>query len=172
MIALYRWILCANHMEPVKGFLSRYLRRKIIDHEMNAGVCDSALTKIVEWIPRAWQQINTFLEKHSSSDVTVGPRLFLDCPMNVRESQLWFTSLWNYSLVPYILEAVKEGLQVRREQFPGSASIESRQKIKKKFLIFRSCMDAAHHGKIRRNGSYRRILGRRSGMRKTLKCMR
>ncbi|XP_055335570.1 neuron navigator 2-like isoform X2 [Paramacrobiotus metropolitanus] len=108
----FRWILCANHMEPVKGFLGRYLRRKIIGHELAMGVCDSALTKIIDWIPRAWQHINTFLEKHSSSDVTLGPRLFLDCPISVRESQDWFTLLWNYSLVPYILEAVKEGLQL------------------------------------------------------------
>ena len=32
--------------------------------------------------------------------------------MDVAGSRLWFTDLWNYSLVPYLLEAVREGLQV------------------------------------------------------------
>lgn len=41
-----------------------------------------------------------------------GPRLFLPCPMDVEGSRVWFMDLWNYSLVPYILEAVREGLQV------------------------------------------------------------
>lgn len=41
-----------------------------------------------------------------------GPRLFLSCPMDVEGSRVWFTDLWNYSLVPYLLEAVREGLQV------------------------------------------------------------
>ncbi|OWK16681.1 NAV3, partial [Cervus elaphus hippelaphus] len=31
--------------------------------------------------------------------------------MDVEGSRVWFMDLWNYSLVPYILEAVREGLQ-------------------------------------------------------------
>lgn len=42
-----------------------------------------------------------------------GPRLFLSCPMDIAGSQVWFTDLWNYSVVPYIIEAVRDGLQVR-----------------------------------------------------------
>ncbi len=41
-----------------------------------------------------------------------GPRLFLSCPMDVDGSRVWFTDLWNYSIIPYMLEAVREGLQV------------------------------------------------------------
>lgn len=48
--------------------------------------------------------------------VLTGPRLFLSCPMDVEGSRVWFTDLWNYSLVPYLLEAVREGLQVRPRQ--------------------------------------------------------
>ena len=29
--------------------------------------------------------------------------------MEVAGSQVWFTDLWNYSIVPYLVEAVKEG---------------------------------------------------------------
>ncbi|KOB64451.1 Protein sickie, partial [Operophtera brumata] len=62
----FRWLLTANHMEPVKGFLA--------------------------------------------SDVTVGPRLFLACPMDLDASQAWFADVWNYSIVPYASEAVREGI--------------------------------------------------------------
>jgi len=41
-----------------------------------------------------------------------GPRLFLSCPMSAAESHSWFTDLWNYSIVPYLLEAVRDGVQV------------------------------------------------------------
>ena len=32
--------------------------------------------------------------------------------MNTSESHGWFTDLWNYSIVPYLLEAVRDGVQV------------------------------------------------------------
>ncbi|XP_053361490.1 neuron navigator 2 isoform X2 [Clarias gariepinus] len=108
----FRWLLCANHTEPVKGFLGRFLRRKLLETEISSRVRKGDLVKIVEWIPCVWQHLNRFLETHSSSDVTIGPRLFLSCPMDVEGSQVWFTDLWNYSIIPYMLEAVREGLQL------------------------------------------------------------
>ncbi|XP_026094648.1 LOW QUALITY PROTEIN: neuron navigator 2-like [Carassius auratus] len=108
----FRWILCANHTEPVKGFLGRYLRRKLLETEISSRVRNSELVKIIEWIPCVWHHLNRFLETHSSSDVTIGPRLFLSCPMDVEGSRVWFTDLWNYSIIPYMLEAVREGLQM------------------------------------------------------------
>ncbi|XP_077354765.1 neuron navigator 3 isoform X8 [Festucalex cinctus] len=108
----FRWVLCTNHTEPVKGFLGRFLRRKLIETEIHKNVRSNDLIKIIDWIPKTWQHLNGFLEAHSSSDVTIGPRLFLSCPMDVEGSRVWFTDLWNYSLVPYLLEAVREGLQL------------------------------------------------------------
>ncbi|XP_068163591.1 neuron navigator 3 isoform X6 [Antennarius striatus] len=108
----FRWVLCTNHTEPVKGFLGRFLRRKLIETEINKNMRSNDLIKIIDWIPKTWQHLNSFLEAHSSSDVTIGPRLFLSCPMDVEGSRVWFTDLWNYSLVPYLLEAVREGLQL------------------------------------------------------------
>uniref|UniRef100_UPI0037E76C0F neuron navigator 2 isoform X2 n=1 Tax=Semicossyphus pulcher TaxID=241346 RepID=UPI0037E76C0F len=108
----FRWVLCANHMEPVKGFLGRYLRRKLIETEIGSRTRNIELVKIIDWIPRVWHHLNRFLETHSSSDVTIGPRLFLSCPMDVEGSRVWFTDLWNYSVIPYMLEAVREGLQL------------------------------------------------------------
>ncbi|XP_045887865.1 neuron navigator 2 [Micropterus dolomieu] len=108
----FRWVLCANHMEPVKGFLGRYLRRKLIEMEIGSRTRNVELVKIIDWIPRVWHHLNRFLETHSSSDVTIGPRLFLSCPIDVEGSRVWFTDLWNYSIIPYMLEAVREGLQL------------------------------------------------------------
>ncbi|KAL0963130.1 hypothetical protein UPYG_G00350110 [Umbra pygmaea] len=108
----FRWVLCANHTEPVKGFLGRFLRRKLIETEIDRNMRSNDLIKIMDWIPKTWHHLNGFLEAHSSSDVTIGPRLFLSCPMDTEGSRVWFTDLWNYSLVPYLLEAVREGLQL------------------------------------------------------------
>ncbi|XP_028304545.1 neuron navigator 3 isoform X3 [Gouania willdenowi] len=108
----FRWVLCTNHTEPVKGFLGRFLRRKLIETEIVRNMRSNDLIKIIDWMPKTWQHLNSFLEAHSSSDVTIGPRLFLSCPMDVEGSRVWFTDLWNYSLVPYLLEAVREGLQL------------------------------------------------------------
>ncbi|XP_050665285.1 protein sickie-like isoform X2 [Leptidea sinapis] len=106
----FRWLLTANHMEPVKGFLARYLRRKLFSLELRLGRREPALAAVLEWLPGVWSTLNAFLEAHSSSDVTVGPRLFLACPMDLEASQAWFADVWNYSIVPYAAEAVREGV--------------------------------------------------------------
>jgi len=61
-------------MEPVKGFLGRYLRRKLLEHELRecAGTRNAEMAAVVEWLPRVWLHLNKFLETHSSSDVTIG----------------------------------------------------------------------------------------------------
>ncbi|XP_075402090.1 neuron navigator 2 isoform X3 [Tenrec ecaudatus] len=114
----FRWVLCANHTEPVKGFLGRYLRRKLMETEIGGRMRNVELGKIIAWIPKVWHHLNRFLEAHSSSDVTIGPRLFLSCPIDVDGSRVWFTDLWNYSIIPYLLEAVREGLQLYGRRAP------------------------------------------------------
>lgn len=107
----FRWVLYANHIEPVRSFLGRHLRRQLVSNEVTSGGVNPELNKVIEWLPKVWQHINKFLETHSSCDITIGPRLFLLCPMDVNQAQVWFTDLWNYSIVPYLLEAVREGIQ-------------------------------------------------------------
>ncbi|XP_054720410.1 neuron navigator 2-like isoform X2 [Uloborus diversus] len=114
----FRWVLCANHMEPVKGFLGRYLKRKLVEEEVSSGVRNVEIAKVIDWMPKVWQHLNKYLETHSSSDVTIGPRLFLSCPVDLSSSQVWFTDLWNYSVIPYVLEAVREGLQLYGRRAP------------------------------------------------------
>ncbi|XKL62070.1 hypothetical protein PGB90_001903 [Kerria lacca] len=114
----FRWILCPNHMEPVKGFLSRYLRRRLIEVECKKGCRNPELWRIIEWIPKIQHHLNQLLETHVSSDVTIGPKLFMSCPMEVDGSQVWFTGLWNYSLVPYLMDAVKDGVRLYGKRAP------------------------------------------------------
>lgn len=114
----FRWVLCANHMEPVKGFLGRYLKRKLVEEEVRSGIRNAEIAKVIDWMPKVWQHLNKYLETHSSSDVTIGPRLFLSCPVDLSGSQVWFTDLWNYSIIPYVLEAVREGLQLYGRRAP------------------------------------------------------
>jgi len=42
----------------------------------------------------------------------VGPRLCFSCPIDCNQFPTWFADLWNYSIVPYMLEAIREGVQV------------------------------------------------------------
>ena len=107
-----RWVLMANHMEPVKGLLAKVSRRKLTHVEVETFTRQTRLQQVLDWLPKCWLHINKFLETHSSSDVTIGPQLFLSCPGSVEGSQVWFTDLWNYSLIPYIVDAVREGLQL------------------------------------------------------------
>ncbi|KAL7739527.1 hypothetical protein ACLKA6_012669 [Drosophila palustris] len=108
----FRWVLTANHMEPVKGFLGRFLRRRLFQLELQTQHSQPELAAVLAWLPSVWQHINRFLEVHSSSDVTIGPRLFLSCPLDLKDSQVWFTDIWNYHLSPYLVEAVREGVQL------------------------------------------------------------
>ncbi|CAI6368965.1 unnamed protein product [Macrosiphum euphorbiae] len=108
----FRWVLCANHMEPMKGFLGRHLRRKLVEHECRLGQRNAQLKRIVEWIPEIRNHLNQLLETHSSSEVTLGPILFVSCPMDLETSQTWFSDLWNYSLVPYVMDMIREGIRL------------------------------------------------------------
>ena len=72
----FRWVLCANHMEPVRGFLTRYLRRRLLDVRVRQDTDLTAMDDVVEWLSQVWEHINRLLETHGGSDVTVGQQLF------------------------------------------------------------------------------------------------
>lgn len=99
-------------MEPVKGFLGRYLRRRLFHHELLTGKTQVQMEKVFKWLPSVWHHVNTFLEQRSSSDVTIGPNSFLHCPLNEDDSQKWFVELWNHQLALYLVDAIKEGVQL------------------------------------------------------------
>ena len=106
----FRWILFANHVEPVRGYLGRYLRRKLLAVEVDTRAHNSELYEVLDWISKAFVVINKFLESHRSQDATLSPVDFLKCPLDVAASRLWFINLWNLNIVPHILDSVREGL--------------------------------------------------------------
>ncbi|CAG0887312.1 unnamed protein product [Cyprideis torosa] len=113
----FRWVLCANHMEPVKGFLARFLRRKLRELSSQRGPLsghpmDALLINVLSWLPKLWSHVNSFLENRCSAEATIGPAPFLSCPPDVKGAQVWFTELWNYTLLPHITERVREGATV------------------------------------------------------------
>ena len=75
---------------------------------------DGEMAAVVEWVARVHTRLNKVTEGHSSSDVSLGPALFLDCPVDgdVARARAWFVQLWNEGLVPLVRDAVREGLQV------------------------------------------------------------
>jgi len=69
----FRWVLCANHMEPVLGLLGRYLRRRLVTAQLSEDEqITSGMDCIVSWLPEVWKHINRLLETHNSHDVTIG----------------------------------------------------------------------------------------------------
>ena len=75
----FRWVLYANHIEPVRSFLGRYLRRELASATGKSpadvpgpGSGLMAVERIVEWLPKVWQRVNRFLESQSTFDVTMG----------------------------------------------------------------------------------------------------
>jgi hypothetical protein len=108
----FKWILCLNHTEPVKSFLSRYLNRRLIDYESKYQLKNADLELIINWMPQLWSHVNKYIEMYNSIDLTLGPKLFASFPMDIRQAQVWFVELWNNSLVPYLIDTIKEGLEV------------------------------------------------------------
>nr|XP_039270698.1 neuron navigator 3-like [Styela clava] len=102
------WITCNNNSPPVQTLLARKLRRSYLEHQITQNQKpDDVLSLVITWLPKCWQHINDFLELHSGPDVTIGPRMFSSCPMDASSARVWFTDLWNFSVVPYVITAVK-----------------------------------------------------------------
>jgi len=75
----FRWVLYANHIEPVRSFLGRYLRRRLASRTGKTpadvpgpGSSLMVMERVIEWLPKVWQRINRFLESQSNFDITIG----------------------------------------------------------------------------------------------------
>ncbi|KAM4046475.1 neuron navigator 1 isoform 2-T2 [Anomaloglossus baeobatrachus] len=108
----FRMLTFSNNVEPANGFLGRYLRRKLLESEGGIGTGHGELLRILDWVPRLWYHLHTFLEKHSTSDFLIGPCFFLSCPIGIEDFRVWFIDLWNNSIIPYLSEGAKDGLKV------------------------------------------------------------
>ncbi|KAK7916438.1 hypothetical protein WMY93_012199 [Mugilogobius chulae] len=108
----FRMVTFSNNVEPANGFLVRYLHRKMMESENERNLTNEDLIRVLDWLPKLWYHLHTFLEKHSTSDFLIGPCFFLSCPVTVEEFRSWFIDLWNHSIIPYLQEGAKDGFKV------------------------------------------------------------
>lgn len=73
-----RMLTFSNNVEPANGFLVRYLRRKLLESDTDINANKEELLRVLDWVPKLWYHLHTFLEKHSTSDFLIGTAL--PCP--------------------------------------------------------------------------------------------
>ncbi|XP_068598079.1 neuron navigator 1 [Brachionichthys hirsutus] len=112
----FRTVTFSNNVEPANGFLVRYLHRKLMESENERSLTNEDLIRVLDWVPKLWYHLHTFLEKHSTSDFLIGPCFFLSCPVTVDEFRSWFIDLWNHSIIPYLQEGAKDGNKVHGQK--------------------------------------------------------
>ncbi|XP_059415648.1 neuron navigator 1-like isoform X3 [Carassius carassius] len=112
----FRMVMFSNNVEPANGFLVRYLHRKLMEAEDPRSLKNEDLLRVLDWVPRLWYHLHTFLEKHCTSDFLIGPCFFLSCPVTVEEFRTWFIDLWNHSIIPYLQEGAKDGIKVHGQK--------------------------------------------------------
>ncbi|XP_060775325.1 neuron navigator 1 isoform X6 [Neoarius graeffei] len=112
----FRMVMFSNNVEPANGFLVRYLHRKLMEAEDPRSLTNEDLLRVLDWVPKLWYHLHTFLEKHSTSDFLIGPCFFLSCPVTVEEFRCWFIDLWNHSIIPYLQEGAKDGIKAHGQK--------------------------------------------------------
>jgi len=107
----FRWIWLPNHEEPIDDILQRYLRRKFIHH--GNPHLQKEYFRIADWLNSVWKHINKIIEKFHSVECTIGPTMFYSCPTDILSAEEWFVDLWNYSITPYFMQTIKQGIESR-----------------------------------------------------------
>jgi hypothetical protein len=102
------------------GYLGRYLRRRMAEQtlstisnfQQNSLFSLNALDSLIEFLNRSLFLINEFIERtaNGGSNVTLGPRILLQCPLEGDQAREWFIRLWNDKLVPYLRKAAIESI--------------------------------------------------------------
>ncbi|XP_024900326.1 neuron navigator 1 isoform X7 [Pteropus alecto] len=120
----FRMLTFSNNVEPANGFLARYLRRKLVESDSDANANREDLLRVLEWVPKLWYHLHTFLEKHSTSDFLIGPCFFLSCPVGIEDSRTWFIDLWNSSIIPYLQEGARDGVKAHGQKAAWEDPVE------------------------------------------------
>ncbi|XP_066095290.1 neuron navigator 1 isoform X6 [Saccopteryx bilineata] len=120
----FRMLTFSNNVEPANGFLVRYLRRKLLESDSDLNANREELLQVLDWVPKLWYHLHTFLEKHSTSDFLIGPCFFLSCPIGIEDFRTWFIDLWNNSIIPYLQEGAKDGIKVHGQKAAWEDPVE------------------------------------------------
>lgn len=107
----------SNNVEPANGFLVRYLRRKLVESDSDINANKEELLRVLDWVPKLWYHLHTFLEKHSTSDFLIGTGVQLP-PWGQKVAFLSnFATRWDVPLSFWSPQHVKEwqasGLQTQ-----------------------------------------------------------
>lgn len=80
----------SNNVEPANGFLVRYLHRKLMEAENERSLTNEDLIRVLDWLPKLWYHLHTFLEKHSTSDFLIGTQ---QCDRDREAERGWLLGL-------------------------------------------------------------------------------
>ncbi|XP_076823857.1 neuron navigator 3-like [Clavelina lepadiformis] len=113
----FSWITCSNNSMHVRDYLSRCLRRSVVENEIKNNQTSEDefqnMLRVITWLPLCWHHVNRCLEGQSAGDVTIGPRVFASCPTNFYASCSWFVQVWNHVIAPYVIAAIR---RIRQSQ--------------------------------------------------------
>lgn len=98
----------SNNVEPANGFLVRYLRRKLVESDSDINANKEELLRVLDWVPKLWYHLHTFLEKHSTSDFLIGTGVQLP-PGGQEVASLFHCTTWRDAPFPsWTSQHVKE----------------------------------------------------------------
>ncbi|XP_018611478.2 cortactin-binding protein 2 isoform X1 [Scleropages formosus] len=122
----FRWVQLRWDSEPLRGLLSRHLRRKLV-HKMRGQLPDASdlLCRAVAWVCSVWHQINGCLSCLGTTEALMGPQMFFSCPVVPEQPQAilrWLARLWNAVVVPRVEEAIISRLMMKRSTVQRQAA--------------------------------------------------
>jgi len=86
----FRWVLNATHMEPVRGLLGRFFRRKQLDVELQTGSkLPAELVTVLDWVPKCWTHLNKVRNELLARVAQVRADLFSFSSRSTRPTWPW-----------------------------------------------------------------------------------
>lgn len=72
----FHWIMLSVNSEAVRGYLNRFLRRKLLETESRLALSQQKIqpevVQIIEWIPKVYSHLNKFLENYFGENISIG----------------------------------------------------------------------------------------------------
>lgn len=72
----FRFVQLSINVEPVKGFLNRFLRRKWLEaearHALNGQKFNPEIVKVIDWVTKVCVHLNKFLEEYFRENISIG----------------------------------------------------------------------------------------------------
>ncbi|XP_065837953.1 neuron navigator 2-like isoform X2 [Oscarella lobularis] len=95
------------HCDPIYGLLKRSVKRRFVEAHTRTGKFGMHMMDVTRWVMRVWYRLNTVLESFCSIGTGLGPGRFMECPLNIRDLEMWFVLLWNHTLLPYLTTVLR-----------------------------------------------------------------